>query len=520
MNRHKLCIVILDCEGCSGLCKADIDKLSESLTASQKAAKVVTVKPPCNRELRKELRELNPEGCDRAVIGIWCSPEIFSSANWLPKRFSPSLVDVVDLSVFMSKTANCASQLEKLSKVLQISAAGIANAEALKDRKIPFSSKSVAVIGSNDRAISAAKLLASKGMHVKLISTEAAPNVSGSNLEVIDSVMPEALNGLPGNFKIKFSRKGDKNETDAASVLLVSERCLSKVMPPKDSKSKVVALESFKDYSSSGVKVTGMVFLDDLMTFNTAAEQVTPAWHTLIEAAKTAAANKLADMITVIARDVKAAGLLEMAWKEAAEAGVKFVRFDDKSRPKINKEEPTISVKDLVLGETIDIPADVIVTPTTTRPIEPFFIERLFLPSDWDMKSRLRGPQRGTAQSPVDGVFMIGYAGFNKLLDIPEPELDSAVAQIMSFMQKGHHVAKGAVAVIEEGKCSACLTCVRTCPYRAAIMNDSWKAEIIADKCNGCGNCVAVCPSVAIELKNCTRPQINAQISTSTEVVQ
>jgi heterodisulfide reductase subunit A-like polyferredoxin len=75
------------------------------------------------------------------------------------------------------------------------------------------------------------------------------------------------------------------------------------------------------------------------------------------------------------------------------------------------------------------------------------------------------------------------------------------------------------VAEITEAKCSACFTCVRTCPYRAAEMNDSWKAVIIADKCQGCGNCVAVCPSKAIELKNCTRPQIAKEVAASMEVV-
>jgi len=520
MSGNKVCIILSDCQSCSGLSNEDMNRMLGALKGGAKAAHALIVKAPCIKESRKEIRTLHIEGCDRAVVGMWCHPEKIGALNWLPKKMSPSLIEVVDLSIFAAKSTKCSSQVDKYVRVLHASAAGLAHAEALKDRKIPFASKSVVVIGSNDRAKDAAKSLASKGIHAKLISMEPMPGVNAENLEVIDGATTEGLKGIPGDFRIAYSRKGQRKETDAASILLVSERCLSKAVPPKDSKVKVVPLEQFRNYSAGGAKVKGMAFLDDLQTLTTAADPVTPAWHTLLEAAKTAAANHMADYISVIARDVKAAGLLEMLWKEAADAGVKFIRYDDKSRPKISKEDSTISVKDLVLGESLDIPADVIVAPITTRPWEPMFIERLFLPSDWDLKSRLRGPQRGTAQSPCDGIFMVGYAGFNKLLDIAEPELDSAVAQISAFMQKGCHVARGAVAVIEEGKCSACLTCVRTCPYRAAIMNESWKAEIIADKCAGCGNCVAVCPSLAIELKNCTRPQIGAQVAASTEVVQ
>jgi len=516
----KVCMILSDCQACSGLSKEDMDRMLVALKCDSKSAHVVVVKAPCLKETRKEIRDLHIEGCDRAVVGMWCHPEQIGSVNWLPKKIPPSLIDVVDLSIFTTKSASSASQVEKFVRVLRASAAGLSHAEPIKDRKMPFASKSVMVIGSNNRAIEAAKSIALKGISTKLVSLLPLPGAKAENLEIIDEAIVEGLKGVPGDFRVACSQKGQKRDLDAACILLVSERCLSSVSPPKGSNITIVPLEQFKSYAVGGARPKGIVFLDDLQTLNATADKVTPAWHMLLEAAKMAAANKMANLVTVIARDVKAAGLLEMIWKEAADSGVKFVRYDDKSRPKINKEDNSISVKDLVLGESIDIPADVIVAPVTTRPWEPIFIERLYLPSDWDLKSRLRGPQRGTAQSPCDGIFLIGYAGFNKLLDIAEPELDSAIAQIIVFMRRGYHVAKGAVAVIEEGKCSACLTCVRTCPYRAAVMNDSWKAEIIPEKCAGCGNCVAVCPSVAIELKNCTRPQIKARVAASTGVMQ
>lgn len=85
----------------------------------------------------------------------------------------------------------------------------------------------------------------------------------------------------------------------------------------------------------------------------------------------------------------------------------------------------------------------------------------------------------------------------------------------MLFLHRGAHHVHGEIAVVRNEKCSGCNTCVRTCPYRAAVMDKSMKAVVIEEKCAGCGNCVAVCPNIAIELKNCTGEQIQAQLSAS-----
>ena len=509
----KVCILISDCEACSGIGKADSERIASALS-QYRVGSVIPIKSLCGDEARTSLQNVHVGDCDRAVLAQWCAVERIGSIPRMPKTIDPSLVELVDLSLVSNKSEKTGA--ERIAGVLAQAAARLSLAEHLKERKLPFASRAVAVIGSTDRAVAAAKMLASQGIETKVIMPQSC-SVKAGHLETIDESSVQSLTGMPGNFKICFSRRGHDQETNAAAVLLVGERCFSSVNPPKDSKIMVVPLEKFSEQSLS--KVNGIVFIDDLNAFNAKADPSVPAWHTLLEAAKTAAKNKLADNIAVLARDVKAVGLLELAWKEAAEAGVKFIRYDDMTRPKIEKGESLVSVKDLILGETLFLQADVIVAPITTRPWEPVFIEKLFVPSDWDFRVRSRGPQRGLAQSSCDGVFLIGYSNFAKLSDEIEPELSSTVAQISTLMRRGYHIAKAAIAEISEEKCSACFTCVRTCSYRAAQMNDKWKAEIMGDICQGCGNCVAVCPSKAIELKNCTRPQIAKEIATSLEVI-
>jgi len=56
-------------------------------------------------------------------------------------------------------------------------------------------------------------------------------------------------------------------------------------------------------------------------------------------------------------------------------------------------------------------------------------------------------------------------------------------------------------AQVDPGRCTACLTCVRLCPYGAARIAPSGVAEIDERSCWSCGICVAECPAEAISLE-------------------
>ena len=62
--------------------------------------------------------------------------------------------------------------------------------------------------------------------------------------------------------------------------------------------------------------------------------------------------------------------------------------------------------------------------------------------------------------------------------------------------------AGGVVSVIDQEKCVACLTCIRECPFGAAILDATGlRATIDVAKCQGCGICAADCPAKAIQLQ-------------------
>ncbi|NDY42527.1 4Fe-4S dicluster domain-containing protein [Dissulfurirhabdus thermomarina] len=58
----------------------------------------------------------------------------------------------------------------------------------------------------------------------------------------------------------------------------------------------------------------------------------------------------------------------------------------------------------------------------------------------------------------------------------------------------------GLLARVDGGKCVACLTCVRLCPFGAPRILPEGYAFIDPDRCRACGICVLECPATAIEL--------------------
>jgi heterodisulfide reductase subunit A-like polyferredoxin len=69
----------------------------------------------------------------------------------------------------------------------------------------------------------------------------------------------------------------------------------------------------------------------------------------------------------------------------------------------------------------------------------------------------------------------------------------------------------GVVSVVDQDKCAACLTCLRTCPYDVPTINVEGVAEIETAMCHGCGICASECPAKAIQLMHYKDSQLIAK---------
>jgi heterodisulfide reductase subunit C len=55
--------------------------------------------------------------------------------------------------------------------------------------------------------------------------------------------------------------------------------------------------------------------------------------------------------------------------------------------------------------------------------------------------------------------------------------------------------------VVDADKCVLCLTCIRSCPFKAmSIMAEEKRADCAPEACRRCGICAGECPARAITL--------------------
>jgi heterodisulfide reductase subunit A-like polyferredoxin len=217
--------------------------------------------------------------------------------------------------------------------------------------------------------------------------------------------------------------------------------------------------------------------------------------------------------VHVVFQEMRAFGLSELAYKEAADLGVKFIRYDRAGAPKVDPKAPTrLSVKDFAQGEVLSIPFGTLVFASIPPNRDNQAIaDALRIPMAMDGGIRRGSIQRGPVETARPGIYVCGSALFPKSRALAEQEGEMAGSMAGEFVKKRNIVYGGSVAEVEQEKCSACLTCIRTCPYEAPFIGKATKAEIRTQLCQGCGMCVGICPSKAIELHHYTDDQVMGQ---------
>jgi heterodisulfide reductase subunit A len=89
----------------------------------------------------------------------------------------------------------------------------------------------------------------------------------------------------------------------------------------------------------------------------------------------------------------------------------------------------------------------------------------------------------------------------------------AAAACALSLADRGKYVLEPITSEIIPERCSACKTCITSCPYSAIVFDDERDVSVIIEElCKGCGTCVATCPSGAARQKGFEDVQIYAEL--------
>jgi len=224
--------------------------------------------------------------------------------------------------------------------------------------------------------------------------------------------------------------------------------------------------------------------------------------------------------IYILYRDIRTYGLLETYYAEARREGIIFVRYDPEAEPEVTKDGETllISFEDKMLKEKIELRPDLVVLSSATVPREnrelanllkvPRTAEGFFL----EAHAKLR-----PVDFASDGIYLAGSAHAPKLISESVSQAYAAVARACTILSKENLLVGGVVAVVDQERCAACLTCVRVCPYDVPMVNVHGEAEIDIIKCKGCGTCAAECPARAIDLMHFRTSQLEAKVGALAE---
>ena len=231
-----------------------------------------------------------------------------------------------------------------------------------------------------------------------------------------------------------------------------------------------------------------------------------------------------AAQVTVIYRDIRTYGFKEQLYTEARRAGVRFVRYDFDRKPQVTSGSNGLEVRvwEPILGNEMILRPDLLVLSTPVVPAEGAreLSKRLKVPVDMEGFFLEAHVKLRPVDFSSEGIFMAGLAHYPKLLEESIVQAQAAAARAATLLSKDTLTTGGRVAVVDNTRCVACLTCVRTCPYDAPRVVSSLTgvggivgaAQIEAALCHGCGSCAAACPARAIQLMHYTDAQVLAKV--------
>ncbi len=208
-------------------------------------------------------------------------------------------------------------------------------------------------------------------------------------------------------------------------------------------------------------------------------------------------------------------------YRRSAEMKTMFLMYGKGDQPEIVASGPEddcemlIKVREMLSGEAIEIPADLVVLMVGMEAREDAsrVARQVNISQDkdgWFIESH---PKLDPVATTTDGVFIAGACQAPKGIPGSVAQAEAAAARILAKISRGKIEVDAVFAEVDENYCSGCRMCNELCPYTAIEYDEEkHRSHVISALCKACGCCVAACPSGAIKGRHFTDRQIHAEI--------
>ncbi len=543
----KMGVFLCDCGG--SLKNIDFPQISADLEKLEDVAFVDISHSLCLEEGEKAITSrVMGENIDRLVIAA-CSPELCEHkfGRLLEElRFNPSLLSLANVREQCS-WSHKGDVTEKATELIRMAIGKARLLQPVERKNVPVN-KEVLVLGGGFSGMKSALELSQLGIRTTMVERKSTfggklNEVEGfygletspkqmldlmitaiekdKNIEVLTSAEVTRVRGEAGNFDITIRGGGKEFSRSFGAIIFATGYRTEILLQFFELKaggniiSQLELVEMLRAREKLERRPETIGFILDVCDENSRL----PTLSTLNNAL--AVREKLGSEVYVFCKNLKVDSEgAEKLYREARNGGVVFLKFDQP--PQIYREDGrvTIEAKDVLLGEEVVLPCDLLVAEERALPPEGTEVLSSMLNIGTDSQGFYQDENVHLypAASARKGIFFVGGCRGNLDLGRALTDITAAVMSIYAFSALGETVVEVEKVRVDPEKCRACLTCIRACPHGAIqllrVNAEKEVAQISDLACDGCGVCAAICPAKAINFEGYSDEQILAEVET------
>ena len=376
----------------------------------------------------------------------------------------------------------------------------------------------IAMIGDSDAALHLAEQLQIQGLNAFVLGFN-GKSVSQKLFEHFNDVELHRVTGTAGQFEILFKADHKTYKKGADAIVVSPELMKVDLATGFDIPNhRVCSFDKFLELSGDDEfdQPSTIVFWLDYG----GPQDKSSARKVLTKAISLARQGKI---VTILMANMLVHGLDGQKMYDTARLlGIRFLRPEDPSEVQIESNEDGLNLvlKERTLGNLkLNLPCDCLVIPEKKMPHEHFSQIASALRVSLDSEGLLQSAnvRHQWVKGPQNGIFYLGEC---------RGECDTADLQIQtdlisSFIETiGTNPEPDAMCdiTIDRTACKKCLTCYRTCPHGAVVLEDQTPL-IVPESCFNCGLCIASCPALAIKSNPFADDKLMANIDQEKKIV-